>query len=236
MSELFGVDKPVNRPYTGMATTFNDANAWIDGNGSLSLGNAGFDDKAGDSVHKYAKGDVWIDVPLGFLVNYAMVQAGTLARTSAGLWTLTLAAAATTGILAIPLNFFFRKFTNIAGGAQNPKGFKVTDLVFDYTIATAGETSIAVTFQTNVDVNATARAAVVAPFGAVTYENPIGTVVANPPVAVQATPYVVRAVPAAPVFVSADNTDAFVEIAVANPGTAVIAFTHIGFHASVALY
>lgn len=219
-----------------MATAFNDNNAWIEGNGNLTLGNQGKGDGAADPAAAWAKGDVWVNIPLNLLVSSCLVQAGTWSRTSAGLFLLTLAAAASTGIVVVPLNFFFRKFVQTVGNTANPKGMKVSDLVFGYTIATAGETSITVTFQTNQDVNATARAAVTAPFGAVTYENPLGTVVATPPVATQATPYLVRAVPAAPVFVNGDNTDVYAEIAVVNPGTAVIAFTHVGFHCSAALY
>jgi hypothetical protein len=217
-----------------MSTSFNDANAWLNGAGNLSLGNAGFDDLAGDLTNPYAKADCWVNVPLSDLFTF--VQAGTLARTSAGIYTFALAAGATTGIVVVPLIEIFRRFTNTRGGPQNPHGIKVTDLVFAYTIATAGETSIGVTFATEVQTNATARAALTTPFGAVTYENPIGTVAATLPVAVQATPYVVRAVPAAPVFISVDNTDAFAEISFVNPGTAVATLTHVSFHASVALY
>jgi hypothetical protein len=222
------------RPYYGMATTFNDSNAWMDGNGGLTLGNSGLADGAADATHKYAKGDCWINVPLNTLAMGA--GAGAFSRTSAGLYLFTITAAAATQIVVVPLVGILRKFSQVSGGVSNPHGVKVTDLVFGYTIATASETSIGVTFATNLDVNATARAAVVAPFGAVTYENPLGTVVATLPVAAQATPYVVRAVPAAPVFVNADNTDVFAEISFVNPGTSVAVLTHVGFHCSVALY
>lgn len=232
MSKLFGVDKPVSRPFYGV-TGFNDANAWIDGNGSMTLGNAGFDDKAGDTTHKYAKGDVFVNVPLNWLLT--LPNALTITRTSAGLYVAALTTN-TTQVVIVPLTGMLRKFTNIAGGGQNPKGFKITDLVFNYIVATLAVTSVAVTFVTNLDVNAVARAAVTAPFGAVTYENPIGTVVANPAVATQATPYVTRAVPAAPVFVTTDNTDVFAEITFVIPNTSVPSLTHVGFHCSVALY
>jgi hypothetical protein len=224
------------RPYFGMATAFNDANAWINGQGNLSLGNAGRDDASADPAALYAKGDVWISVPLPFLVNSALTQAATFARTSAGLYTLALAAAASTGIVVVPINFFFRKFASTTGGVNNPHGMKLLDFVLAYTVATAAETSVNVTFNTVVDANATARAATTTALGAVTYENPIGTSVANLPVATQATPYVCRAIPATPIFINTDNTELIAEIACVNPGTSVITFTHIGFHASLALY
>lgn len=216
-----------------MSTMFNDANAWLNGQGNLSLGNAGFNDGSGDATHSYAKGDCFINVPLWQLLT--LPNALTMSRTSAGLYVAALTTN-TTQVVVVPLTGILRKFTNITGGAQNPHGFKVTDLVFSYIVATLAITSAAVTFVTNLDVNATARAAVTAPFGAVTYENPIGTVVANPAVATQATPYMTRAVPAAPVFVNVDNTDVFAEITFVIPNTSVPSLTHVGFHASVALY
>jgi hypothetical protein len=218
-----------------MATTFTDSNAWITGQGGLSLGNAGKDDGSGDPAAPYAKGDVWVNVPLNQLIMGAGAI-GAPVRASAGLYSAAITAAAATQIVTVPITGLFRKYAGSLGGPGNPHGFKLTDLVFVYTIATAGETSIAVAFFTVVDTNAVARASVATPFGAVTYENPIGTVVANPPVATQATPYVVRAVPAAPIFVNADNTDVYAEISFVNPGTAVAALTHVGYHVSMALY
>jgi hypothetical protein len=208
--------------------------AHVTGKGNLTLG-VETDDLAGDATHGYAKGDAWFEVPLGWLVDSCFVQAGTFARTSAGLYTLALAAAGSTGVVAVPLYWLFRKFTG-APVAAAPHGMKITDFVLDYIIATAAETTVSVAFFTNLDVNAQARASVATPFGAVTYENPIGTVVATLPVATQATPYVCRAIPATPIFVNVDNTAAFAEISCVNPGTAVITFTRIGFHASAALY
>lgn len=221
------------RPYFGMATTFNDSQAWINGNGNMSLGNAGFDDGSADATHKYAKGDCFVNVPLNHLLT--LPNALTITRTSAGLYVAALTTN-TTQVVIVPLSGIFRKFSQTTGGVANPHGFKVTDLVFNYIVATLAVTSVAVTFVTNLDVNAVARAAVTAPFGAVTYENPIGTVVANPAVATQATPYVTRAVPAAPAFVNVDNTDLFAEITFVIPNTSVPSLTHVGFHCSVGLY
>lgn len=217
-----------------MPTTFDDAQAWINGQGNLSLGNGGFDDLAGDAAALYAKGDVFVNVPLNWITSFP--NAPTLARTSAGLYTAALTTN-TTQFVVVPITGLFRKFAGASRApALAPHGFKITDLVFNYVVATLAPTSLAVAFFTQVDVNATARASVATPFGAVTYENPIGTVVANPAVTVQATPYVTRAVPAAPVFVNADNTEVYAEITVIMPNTSVVTLTHIGFHCSVALY
>lgn len=222
------------RPFTG-ATAFNDANAWINGQGNLSLGNSGRDDASGDPAALYAKGDVFVNIPLNWLTS--VTQALTFARTSAGIYTTALAAAASTGVLIIPLTGLFRKFSQVSGGVNNPHGFKVLDVVLNYTIGTAAETSITPSFVTETQTNNTARAATTTPLGAtVTVENPIGTVVANLPTAVQAAPYVTRFYGSAPVFVNTDNTDLYAEVAFVNPGTSVATITHVGFHASVALY
>lgn len=218
-----------------MATTFNDSNAWVNGAGALSLGNAGRDDGSADPANPYAKGDCFVNVPLNQIFMGAGAI-GAIGRTAAGIFTAAITAAAATQIVVVPITGIFRRFAGNTGGPVNPHGFKLLDLVFDYTIGTAGETAITVAFFTEVQTNAAARAAVATPFGAVAYENPIGTPQAGAPVAVQATPYVVRAVPAAPIFVNTDNTDVWAEISFVNPGTAVATLTHIGYHAAVALY
>lgn len=211
--------------------SFVNANAHVTGQGNLVLGYEG-EDNAGDATHRYAKGDVFFNVPLQSVLT--LPNALTITRTSAGLYTAALTTN-TTQVVSVPLLGLFRKYAG-ATGQLAPHGMKITDLVFAYTVATLAVTSVAVTFVTNLDVNITARAAVTAPFGAVTYENPIGTVVANPAVATSATPYVTRAVPAAPVFINTDNTEAFAEITFVIPNTSVPSLTHIGFHASIALY
>ena len=223
------------RPYFGMATAFNDAGAWINGQGNLSLGNAGKDDASGDPAALYAKGDCFVNVPLNSVFAGAGAI-GAVGRTSAGIYTVQVTAAAATQIVVIPITGIFRKFASTAGGVNNPHGFKLLDLVLGYTIGTAAETTVSVAFFTEVQTNNTARASTATPFGAVTYENPIGTVVATLPVATQANPYVSRAVPATPIFVNADNTDVYAEVSFVNPGTAVAVLTHIGYHVSVALY
>src|SRR6266487_3023668 len=180
-----------------MATAFNDANAWINGQGNLSLGNAGRDDASADPAALYAKGDCFVNVPIIPGAFTSVTHALTFARTSAGLYTATLAASAATGIVIVPITGIFRKFSSTVGGVNNPHGFKLLDFVLCYTV---------------------------------------GTVAATLPVATQANPYVTRIVPAAPIFVNTDNTDVWLEISEVNPGTAVMAITHLGYHCSVALY
>jgi hypothetical protein len=208
--------------------------AHVTGKGNATFG-VELDDLAGDATHGYAKGDVWWNVPLWLLTSFT--QALTVARTSAGIYTSALAAAASTGIVVVPLVAFQRKFSG-APVAAAPHGVKILDVAFGYTIATAAETSIAVTFNVEADVNATARALTTNPFGAgaVTYENPIGTSVANLPVATQATPYVCRAIPATPAFINADISQVNAEISFVNPGTSVATLTFVAWHLAVALY
>jgi hypothetical protein len=204
----------------------------ITGKGNLTLG-VEVDDLAGDITHGWSKADVWLNVPLFQLTS--VTQALTFARTSQGIYTSALAAAASTGIVIVPLVGLHRKFTG-APVAAAPHGLKILDLAFGYTIATAGETTISVTFSTETQTNNAVRAATTAPFGTVTYENPIGTTVANLPVATQANPYVVRAVPGTPIFVNTDNTQVYAEISFVNPGTSVATLTFMTWHLAVALY
>ena len=209
--------------------------AHVTGKGNLNLG-IETDDLSGDATQGYAKADCWFNVPLAWLVSCCLTQAGTFARTSAGLYTLAIASGTSTGVIVVPITALLRKFTG-APVASAPHGFKLTDLVLTYIASIAAETSINVTFSTNSDVNATARASVTQPFGTtITYENPLGTVVTNLPVTTTTVPYVCRAVPVAPIFVNTDNTEINAEIALVNPGTAIVTFDHIGFHGSVAIY
>ena len=83
-------------------TPWNDNKAWIQGTGNLTLG-LGQDDGANDATHTWAKGDVWLNVPLWQLTSFT--QALTLARTSAGLYTSALAAA------GLPADATFHAFT-----------------------------------------------------------------------------------------------------------------------------
>lgn len=232
MSRLFGIDKPVDRPYYGL-TGFNDANAWITGQGNFTLGNLGRDDASGDPAALYAKGDVFVNFPLTSLYSSA---ASAMVRSAAGLWYLNLTAAATTYVIGVPLSIPQRKFTNLSGGNVNPKGFKLLDLVFGYTVTTAALTAApTVAFFTELQANTTARAVTATPYGAVTTENPIGTVGALP-TAISANPYVARAYGATPVFINADNTFALAEISIATGAAATAAITFVGAHISWAMY
>ena len=203
------------------------------GAGNLVLG-VEADDGAGDATHTYAKADAWVNVPLNQLTS--VTQALTFARTSQGIYTSALAAAASTGVVIVPLVGIQRKFQGTPA-ISAPHGLKILDLAFGYTIATAAETTVSVAFTVETQANATARALTANPFGsgAVTYENPIGTVAATLPVAAQATPYVVRAIPAAPAFINADNSQVFAEISFVNPGTSVATLTFVSWHLAVAL-
>jgi hypothetical protein len=207
----------------------------VTGKGNLNLG-AEADDGAGDATHGWAKSDVWWNVPLNQIFMGAGAI-GAVGRTSAGIYTAAITAAAATQIVVVPLVMPQRKFAGTPGGAA-PHGVKVLDLAFGYTIGTAGETSIAVTFNVETPANATARALVSNPFGsgAVTYENPLGTVAATLPVATQATPYVVRAIPATPAFINADMSQIYAEISFVNPGTSVATLTFISWHVALGLY
>lgn len=209
--------------------------AHVTGKGNFTLG-AEVDDLAGDATHGWAKADVWLNVPLSQLIAVAGAV-GAVARTSQGIYTLAVTAAAATQIVAVPLVGLHRKFSG-APSISAPHGLKILDLAFGYTIATAAETTVSVAFSVETQTNATARALTANPFGAgaVTYENPIGTSVATLPVAAQATPYVVRAIPATPAFINADNSQVYAEISFVNPGTSVATLTFVAWHLAVALY
>lgn len=209
---------------------FSNNKAHLTGAGNFNLGIEA-DDGAGDASFGYSKGDIWWPVPLntvGLITN-----TGTFARTSQGIYTLTLNAAS--GLLVAYLTGPLRKFAGTPA-ASAPHGLKVVDLTFAYTIATANETSISVAFSTELQTNNGVRSATTSPFGTVTYANPPGTTVANPPTATQANPYVVQAIPPTPIFVNTDTTMVTAEVNITNPGTSVFVLTMMTWHLSVALY
>lgn len=227
-----------------MPVILSDNNLGIDKNGNLSLGFSGANDGAGDAAHAYAKTDCFYNFPLNTL---GITGTGaTFGRTSAGIYTLAVTTNGTTqigGIVPFPHRFIATATPPVAGGipmgappVSAPHGYKIKDIVLCYTVTTLAATSVNVALATELQANNGARSATTTPMGAVTYENPIGTVVGSLPVATQANPYVCRAVPATPTFITADNTILSFEIVVVLPNTSVLTITQVGVHYAMALY
>lgn len=222
---------------------WNDNNAFIRGNGNLTLGLAGKDDAAYDATHTYAKNDFWAHVspvllPLG-IPTTTLTELNV--RNAAGQYERQYTAGgAITPKLALPLSMYLPFHRTLTGTTSTsaPHGFKLLDLILNYKVATADATSVAVVFNTETpQANATARsAASTTPLGTITYQNPLGTVVATLPVAQQATPYVNRIVLGTPAFVNTDRSTLTAEIQLSLPNTCVFTITDIALHFALAAY
>jgi hypothetical protein len=108
-----------------MGTPFNDANAWLDGGGNLSLGTRGQNDEAGHPDYPYAKNDVSLGVSPLMLVCSTQPQ---LSFTPDGLPIRTLAAGSSNQ-LVIPLPQQFQR-----GLSQAPHGVLVKGLHVYYRV------------------------------------------------------------------------------------------------------
>ena len=219
---------------------WNDAQAFIHGNGNLSLGASGTDDAAYDATHKYAKGDLWytllpVELPSG-IPTTNLTEANV--RNAAGQYERSYTAGgAITPKIPVPIRLWYRTFTGGPALAA-PHGFKLTAMFLNYKVATADATSVDVVFNTETaQSNNTARAAAsTTPLGTVAYQNPPGTVVATLPVAQQAAPYVTKIVPATPVFITTQRQLLTAEIQLSLPNTCVLTITEVSFLFSLALY
>ncbi len=212
-----------------------ESNVRVSGGGNLSLGQAGYDDGQADPLALYGKKDCRYDVLNGDLLYRGLVDAHPVAsltesvtRVSAGIWTRTYTAG---GAAAPFINFILPEAIRTGTGLVTPPGqtynlhgYKVTSIDLNYILTTADLTSIAVTAQTETaQTNNVARAnASVTPLGAVTYQNPIGTVVATLPVAQQAAPYQCRVIFATPVFVPTNNLTFEIGFVMQNNGVMAI--------------
>lgn len=227
-----------------MPKLFNDAQAEVNKSGNLSLGFGGFDDGAADAAALYAKGDCEWNllkdlVPVGGAsITYANV------RTAVGQYGLSVTAgAAVTPNIWTSIEFPLRRTATVTpSGGANPAtaghGYKIVDLILGYTVATLAATSVnVVATQEAPQSNNGARANTsTTPLGAVTYENPVGTVVASLPVATQANPYNCRIVFATPVFITLAQSLLTVEIQLSLPNTSVVTITDLIARGSMALY
>lgn len=219
---------------------FNDNNAMVNKSGNLSLGGEGFDDGKGDTTHPYAKNDCWITV-LPILLPLAIPTTSLTelnVRTAVGQYARSYTAgAAITPKLVVPISLIYRSFQAATGRTANPHGFKILDMYLSYFVGTADATSIAVVFTSEeAQTNNTARSnASTTPLGAVTYENPVGTVAATLPVAQQASPYVNKIVVATPAFITTDRRNLTAEIQMSLPNTCVVTITEVAFHLAWAM-
>ena len=219
---------------------WNDRNAFINGSGNLSLGN-GVDDEAGDASYKYAKDDVWVQLNPLLLTGIPTTNlTEPNVRTDVGQYgrLFTAGGAITPKIPVYIPGYLYRTYVAGANQVAAPKGYKVNYMILGYTIATADATSIAVVFTTeDIQTNSTARSnSSTTPLGAVTYQNPIGTVVSVPPVIQDADPVIVKVVPATPVFITAERDILTAEIQLSLPNTCALKITELSFNLSVALY
>ena len=219
------------------------------------------DDGSADSTHKYAKGDVFVPIPiakcmyaLGATSNWALVgnlNAAVGANTRKALATVGVSQCIllntnSTGIGAscfvlIPFDFMQRTFTGTPTGQSDPHGFKLKSLDFAYSVY--GSVLVAAptaTFWTEVMTDLTTRDGVRLDTGQVTYENPIGTIVASLPTAIQTSGYAARVNILTPVFVNAVRTQLFgelnfsVQVATGTGGKCEV--SNIVANISVALY
>lgn len=219
-------------------------NAFVTGGGNLTLGLSGRDDAANHATYKYTKNDFWLSLnPCALMLaipTTSLTEAGV--RNAAGQYerSYTAGGAITPkiGIMLsshIPLH---RTFTGDKNNAAAYHGFLLKDMILSYKVATADATSVAVVFNTETtQANNTARAAASAtPYGTITYENPLGTVVATLPVAQQAAPYVNKIVLGTPAWVNTDRQILTAEIQLSLPNTCVLTITEVSFHYGLAIY
>lgn len=122
-----------------MSTTFNDANAWLKGNGNLSLGVSGKDDAAYNATYTYAKDDVWL--PVSPMVIVSDTQPA-LTYVATGQPSRTLAAS-TTHTVSVPLDFApFRSFLGNVNTSA-PHGILIKSVTLFYRVNTNPLTSFA---------------------------------------------------------------------------------------------
>jgi len=226
---------------------FNDEKAGINSSGYLTLGvtaaqssnNQGpITDGAADATYAWMKNDFWVQVdPLTLPVALPSTNnTETNVRSAANLWNRTYTAGGSVAAYSfININRIL-PFARTYATALH--GFKLIDMILSYTVATAGATSVAVAFATETaQANNSARAVASAtPLGAVTYQNPIGTVVSTLPVSTQASPYVCKIVLGTPVAIATDRQTLSCEILWTLPNTCVVAITEIAFHFALGIY
>ncbi len=210
------------------------------------MGQAGYDDGQGDPLALYGKKDCRLDM-MQELMNRPLADAlpttnltESRTRTSAGIYNrLYTMGGAVDSFIHLRVPEVTRTGTSTGGVPQSTyalHGYKVTSIDLNYVIATLAPTSITVTaVAETAQANNVARSnATVTALGAVTYQNPVGTVVSVLPVATQAAPYCTRVIFATPVFVPANHL-AF-EIELIGTNTAVVSITGLWFNYTLAVY
>jgi hypothetical protein len=199
---------------------WNDNLARINGNGALTLGQTA-DDGNGDATYPYAKGDVWVNIPL-LTCPTAAATTGTwvvptmearAANSTAGRqgMNIKLAGANALNAVLVPISQALRTAGATSGNVN--KGFlaKQLDIVFN-PITTTLNTVLTVTAWTRLLANSVAEDGV-AYGGTITYQNPIGTTVTNLPSTANATGnWVCAAVFGTPSWINVYDTDLFAEL------------------------
>jgi hypothetical protein len=238
-----------------MPTGFADNQAFIDKSGNLSLGQSGLSDAAGDATYGYAKGDVFIPVPIG-ACRVAVTPSGTFGapvgpvRVSGSVGFADVANLPISGTTApnyfiqVPLPSYLRSVSAVLNNrvAATQHGFLVRGLRFSYAIVGAAMgTAPTVTFFTSTATNGSARAtghAVIA--GTVTYENPpldktSGTVVTTLPTTAAALA-VCKANIGTPTWITTLDQQIFAEISMPMAATGSGTIGDFAWQGALAIY
>lgn len=230
---------------------WNDNNAFIKGNGNLTLGFGGTDDGAYDTTQTYAKGDVFWQIPLSAVQVAGGATSAFAAPTMAARQTIqggvgvSQAVSMNSGngtgsaFMLIPFNFFQRTTNTGPNNSNQPHGFKFKQLNVMYTPLGSNLTTAPVlTAWSETPANLTTRTTVVYDSAQITVQNPIGTTVATLPVAVNSAGFLVSYVITNPTFLSTINQTLWAELqfAIAAGSTNTVLVSNIVAVLSLALY
>lgn len=211
-----------------MPTPFNDAAAWLNSGGNLSLGFSG-NDGAGNTTYPYAKDDVYYTVP-GFLLTSDTQPAMTYLTGDIPNRTL---AASTTHKVAIPLTGYFGRTTvtvNTPTGnnpTTAPHGIAVKTLALAYRVNTTTITSFA-----TMAINS---AALVAASGLPTV-TAMTTTFAGNTLTAAANVYLAVATVTTPAIVTTADTMVWAVATIVIPGSSTVDLLGASWRVALAMY
>jgi len=119
-----------------MTTPWNDANAWISGEGNLSLGGGGVDDKAGSALFNYGKGDAEILIAPSELISTTLPALTQPAGAGDGAAFARTLAASTTHHVQVPISRVLQRTIT-----STPHGFALVSVSVTYRVNTNDLTS-----------------------------------------------------------------------------------------------
>lgn len=213
-----------------MATIFNDANAWLNSNGGLSLGLAGRDAANGlpsgafDATHRYALGDVFIPVSPAEIVSTTL-PALTLDGT-ANVFKRTLAASTTHEVI-IPLQGAMMRLLTGDQNLAAPHGIKVKSLALAYRVNTTTITSFTTMAIRVVDLTAQATAPV---------NTALTSTLAGNTLTQAANQYLAISTVTTPAFVNSLDRLIYGHATIVIPGSSTVDIFGGSWRVSVALY